>query len=234
MKKAIFLFDYTGIMAKPWADAGYLCYCFDGQHPLGVSKSNHENILNVGMWFDAYKTGESVDAIRLIVGEGVKFVFGFPECTDLTVAGARHFKSKEESNPAFQAEAVELARMVMYVGDSFDCPWALENPVGVMSSIWRKPDFNFNPCDYAGYLDEGDVHPIYPEIYPSRDRYNKSTCIWSGNGFNKPEVDRVEPIYKDNPGWKLCGGKSIKTKNIRSATPRGFAIATYKANSECN
>ena len=32
-KKAVFLFDYTGIMAKPWADAGYLCYCFDGQTP---------------------------------------------------------------------------------------------------------------------------------------------------------------------------------------------------------
>lgn len=31
-KKAVFLFDYTGIMALPWANAGYICYCFDGQH----------------------------------------------------------------------------------------------------------------------------------------------------------------------------------------------------------
>jgi len=58
MKKAVFLFDYTGIMAKPWADAGYLCYCFDGQHPLGVSKSDHPNILNVGMWFSNNLTSD--------------------------------------------------------------------------------------------------------------------------------------------------------------------------------
>lgn len=45
MKKAIFLFDYTGIMARPWADAGYLCYCFDGQHPEGVTLSDQHKKL---------------------------------------------------------------------------------------------------------------------------------------------------------------------------------------------
>ena len=34
---AIFLFDKTGNMAKPWADAGNLCYCVDIQHPKGES-----------------------------------------------------------------------------------------------------------------------------------------------------------------------------------------------------
>ena len=32
------------------------------------------------------------------------------------------------------------------------------------------------------------------------------------------------------PAWKL-GGKSLRTKNIRSATPRGFAKAVFAANS---
>ena len=36
--------------------------------------------------------------------------------------------------------------------------------------------------------------------------------------------------HKNNPGWKKCGGKSTRTKNIRSATPRGFAQAVFEAN----
>ena len=39
--KAIFLFDYTGIMAKPWIDAGYECWLFDGQHEPGVNRDRN-------------------------------------------------------------------------------------------------------------------------------------------------------------------------------------------------
>jgi len=223
MKKAIFLFDYTGIMAKPWADAGYLCYCFDGQHPKGVSKSEHPNILNVGMWFGTDGDEDTVIDIETITGPDVSFVFGFPECTDLTVAGAKHFKTKRDKDPMFQHKAMSLVYLTSELGEHLNCPWGLENPVGVISTMWRKPDFKFHPCDFGGYLPIDDVNPIYPEVYPGRDAYNKKTCIWSGNGFAQPEAKRVNPADKDNPGWKKCGGKSLKTKNIRSATPRGFA-----------
>lgn len=234
MKKAVFLFDYTGIMAKPWADAGYLCYCFDGQHDAGVETTNHPNILNVGMWFDVdgvYGQNDSdIEKIKAITGGDVNFVFGFPECTNLTVAGARHFESKRESDPRFQFKAMQLVYLVKNLGESLDCPWALENPVSVISTMWRKPDFSFHPCDYAEYLPVNDTHPLYPEVYPPRDMYNKNTCIWCGNGFIQPEKKRLEPLHKDNPGWKFCGGKSLRTKNIRSATPRGFAKAAFIAN----
>ena len=236
MKKAIFLFDYTGIMAKPWADAGYLCYCFDAQHDLGVSKSSHPNILNVGMWFgnetDSEQNNYNIQKIKTVVGNNVSFVFGFPECTDLTVAGARHFKSKAKVDPDFQAKAMQLVYLVRELAHDLGAKYALENPISVISSLWRKPDFKFNPCDYAGYLSEYDAHPLYPEIYPGRDLYNKNTCIWHGNGFIEPGKKRIEPLSKDNPGWKKCGGKSLKTKNIRSATPRGFSQAVFEANHE--
>ena len=53
-----------------------------------------------------------------------------------------------------------------------------------------------------------------------------------------PEARPVEPEkFQDRNGlnysalhWKL-GGKSLRTKNIRSATPRGFAQAVFAANS---
>lgn len=235
MKKAVFLFDYTNIMAKPWADAGYLCYCFDGQHPLGVSKSKHENILNVGMWFSNDVTGDvsgyDVDKIKAITGDDVCFVFGFPECTDLAVSGAAHFANKRDKNPAFQDEAMVLVRLVEGLGESYDCPWALENPISVISSMWRKPDFMFHPWEFGGYLPIDDKHPEYPEYIKARDAYPKKTCIWHGNGFVRPVNKPVDcdPGYSDQ--HKKLGGKSLKTKNIRSATPRGFAKAVFKANS---
>lgn len=235
MKKAIFLFDYTGIMAKPWADAGYLCYCFDGQHPEGVSKSEHANILNVGMWFSKDVSGcsvvDDINKITSVTGDDVSFVFGFPECTDLAVSGAAHFAKKREANPLFQDEAMMLFALVLSVSSSLDCPWGLENPISVASTLWRKPDFKFHPYEYGGYLPEDDIHPVYPEYIKPRDAYPKKTCIWSGNGFIMPEKI---PVYVD-PGFsdqhKKLGGKSLKTKNIRSATPRGFAKAVFEANS---
>lgn len=224
MKKAIFLYDYTGLMAKPWIDAGYECWCFDGQHEPGVRRDGLH--VKVGMWLHP----TSAEAIRLIVGHGVSFVFGFPECTDLTNAGTKHWERKRNENPDFQANAMALCDLVRMVGEAYNCPWAFENPIGALSTIYRKPDFIFHPCDYAGYLPEDDEHPVYPDVYPGRDLYNKNTCIWSGNGFVEPVKKRIEPLHKDNPGWRKCGGKSVRTKNIRSATPRGFAAAVFEAN----
>lgn len=236
MKKAIFLFDYTGIMAKPWADAGYLCYCFDGQHPQGVTKSDHPNILNVGMWFDnkfthlASMEKKQIEKIKSITGDDISFVFGFPECTDLSVSGAGHFEKKRLKNPKFQTEAMICVHLVRGLGVYLKCPWGLENPISVISSMWRKPDFKFHPYEYGGYLPKDDVHPVYPEYIKPRDAYPKKTCIWSGGGFIEPERKSVhcEPGFSDQ--HKKLGGKSLKTKNIRSATPRGFAMAVFLAN----
>lgn len=147
--KAIFLYDYTGFMAKPWLDAGYECWLFDGQHASGLTRDG--KLVRVGMWFCPDKTAEHAREIAQLVGPEVVFVFGFPECTHLTVAGARHFAAKGAANPEFQNEAVNLAKLVPAVADAAECRvWALENPVGVMSSLWRKPDFMFNPCDFGG------------------------------------------------------------------------------------
>lgn len=228
MKKAIFLYDRTGIMAKPWLDAGYECWCFDGQHEPGAARDG--NHVKVGVWFDAYLTANHANDIFKMVGNNVAFVFGFPECTDLAVSGAAHFAKKKAANPNFQVEASSLAKLVEMVANIYACPWGVENPVSVLSTLWRKPNFNFHPWEYGGYLPVGDTHPEYPEYIKPRDAYPKKTCIWCGNGFIEPERRSVivEPGYSDQ--HKKLGGKSLKTKNIRSATPRGFARAVFIAN----
>lgn len=229
-KRALFLYDKTGLAAKPWLDAGYECWLFDGQHTPGIWRSDTNPLLiRVGMWFYPDKIRGHVSQFLKMV-PSADIVIGFPECTDLSNAGNRWWDDKRRENPRFQENAVDLARLVQYVGEAFNCPWMFENPVGRMSTIYGPANFYFNPCDYGGYLPVNDVHPVYPLIYPGRDAYNKKTGIWHGNGFVKPPFKRVESLFRANPGWKFCGGKSLLTKNIRSCTPRGFARAIFEYN----
>lgn len=248
MKKAIFLYDYTGLMAKPWLDAGYECWCFDGQHEKGITRDGLH--VKVGMWFDANRADDHVMEIISMVGEGVELVFGFPECTYLSCSGAgwlyhpedKHLPTdKRRPHPMhpnrkqLRSDAVSLAKMVMDVGNAIGCPWALENPMSQLSTLWRKGDHVFHPCDFGGYLPDDDTNPQYPSNIPGRDRYKKTTWIWSGGGFAFPKKRPVDCAMLKGSEFVMgrndgLGGKSTKTKNIRSATPRGFALAVFEAN----
>lgn len=228
-KVAIFLYDYTGLMAQPWLAAGYECWLFDDQHPEGIHREG--NLVKVGMWFHHDQVDQHAADIAQMVGGQASFVFGFPDCTDLTNAGSKHWKKKAAVIPDFLERAVSLVLLVPKVAKAVKCEcWGAENPIGKLSTLWRKPDLIFDPCDYGGYLPEDDIHPIYPEVYPPRDAYNKGTCVWKGLDFKIPEKKFIHPLHKANPGWKKCGGKSTRTKNIRSATPRGWTFAAFEAN----
>lgn len=72
---------------------------------------------------------------------------------------------------------------------------------------------------------EPEFHPRMP----ARDGYTKKTCLWFGNGFIMPEK-RPVPHIGMFWGWAWLGGKSTKTKQLRSLTPRGFARALFEAN----
>ena len=241
MKKAIFLFDVTGLMARAWMKAGYDCYLFDGQHEAGVHTASFHDELGdryeyttVGMWFSNEVTGDvsllDIDKIKAIVGDGVEFIFGFPECTHLAVSGAAHFAKKRDANPFFQDEAMVLVHLTRRLAESYGCTWAFENPVSVISTLWRKPDFYFNPYEFGGYLPKDDIHPSYPEYIKPRDAYPKKTGIWHSKGFIRPTNKPVHVREGYSDQHNMLGGKSTKTKNIRSATPRGFAQAVFEAN----
>lgn len=153
----------------------------------------------------------------------------FPPCTDLAASGAKHWRSKAEKDRYFQAKAAVVLEQCRMIGELSGAKWFFENPNGAASGIFGRPSFSFDPSDYGGYLPEDDAHPDFPEYLPPRDAYKKSTNIWCGNDFVVPDVKPVASL-DHFPGWKLLGGKSAKTKQIRSATPRGFSIAVYEAN----
>lgn len=220
------LFDGSGLMAQPWAEAGHTCYCFNydgadhGDYARLGAKVEHENIHYINAWIDNKFDFEVAPDI----------IFAFPPCTDLAVSGAAHFVTKRKKNPTFQVEAVITCKVAARLAKKYNVPYMIENPVSVLSSLWRKPDYVFNPHEYGGYLPEDDTHPMFPDVIPARDAYVKKTCLWVGNGFDMPDVDEVAAGSVDNPGWAKLGGKSARTKTIRSLTPRGFAKAVYEAN----
>ena len=244
-KAVISLFDLTGAAVKPWADAGCQCFIFDMQHTeesIQQATTGHLYIRKVGG--DASTWAEPIR--QIFAAYDVAMLFAFPPCTNLATSGAGHFAAKAAANPSYRADAMELvylthdmANLNFPLEDApiHGVPFMIENPVSVISTEWRKPDYMFQPCDYGGYLPEDDVSP-FPSVIPARDAYTKKTCLWTGNGFVMPEAQPVEPekfqdknvLNYSGPAFKL-GGKSLRTKNIRSATPRGFARAVFLANS---
>lgn len=245
----ISLFDFTGVAVRPWAEAGYTCLCFDLQHTRDVlGRARGERVGKGSIHFipwdsdvpqAAHTVTQAVSNIRWLMSAPtlpVVMVYGFPVCTDLAASGALHWKRRLEADPHCQTRAVNRAKLCASIGDHYSAPYAIENPQGALGRLWRKHDHSFNPCDFGGYLPADDAHPLWPEYIAPRDAYKKRTLIWSGNGYRFPAKNGVEPevIKVGNKSgsrqWARLGGKSTKTKNIRSATPRGFALASFLAN----
>lgn len=195
------LCDYTGNFVKPWAEAGYECYCVDVQH--SIRKERVEGNIHY-VWGDVRSWAPPAR-------EGIAFVAAFPPCTHLAVSGARDFKTK---GLPLLADSLELFNACRVAAEWSGAPYFIENPVGALSSHHRKPDHIFDPCDYGGYLD------------PPGDAYTKKTCLWTGGGFVMPEKRHVFPTEGSRMHFVPPGpGRA----DVRSATPMGFARAVFEA-----
>ena len=227
------LYDYTGEAVKPWANAGYECFCYDIQH-TGETVDYPSGGRIHYVYADLHRLKTITDLYQEFRFKPVAFGMGFPVCTDLAVSGAGHFKRKRDKNPGFQDEAAEHAKRVGWLFEALGVPYFVENPVSVLATLWRKPNYSFQPYEYGGYISEFEAnHPRYPDYIAPRDAYSKKTCLWTGNGFKMPVQSPVLcESFGNSTQHRKLGGKSIKTKNIRSATPRGFALAVFHANSK--
>jgi hypothetical protein len=230
----ISLYDFTGEALKPWAEAGYTCHAFDIQHDEAGWVDHFDGGGSIRFHkSDLHNYGNIVALKEAFEDKNVVFGMAFPVCTDMAVSGAAHFKRKAERDPLFQIKAVSHAMRCGELFDALGCPYFVENPVSVLATKWRKPDHSFHPYEYGGYIhDDQAEHPRWPEYIAAKDAYPKKTCLWTGNGFVMPWTDPVQPEDGHSRQHKKLGGKSQRTKDIRSATPRGFATAVYEFNSQ--
>ena len=200
------LCDYTGVMVEPWIQAGYDAMIVDLQHPAGDGLTLTKNGMSVRCY------GGDVRKFLPPLAEYAA-VFAFPPCTNLAVSGARWFQDKGLDSLCDSLSIVEWCRRIC---EWSGAPWMLENPVSTISTYWRKPDFVFNPREFAGYLPD-----------PAPEAYTKKTCLWTGGGFRMPEPKPVEPVL-GSMMHKLPPSKD--RGNLRSVTPAGFARAVFEAN----
>lgn len=91
-------------------------------------------------------------------------LIAFPPCTHLCVSGAKHFAQKRLDGR--QAEGINFF-MALAI-NSFVNTIAIENPVGIMSTFYRKPDQIIQPYNFG-------------------DPVKKTTCLWL-NGFPKLQI----------------------------------------------
>ena len=94
-------------------------------------------------------------------------IIAFPPCTDLAVSGARHF-AKKRADGRQQASIDFFMKFANAHCDMI----AIENPVGIMSTHFRKPDQIINPWQFG-----------HPET--------KKTCLWLKNLQPLEETENV-------------------------------------------
>lgn len=140
----------------------------------------------------------------------------FPPCTDLAVSGARHFERKIADGS--QAKSIEF---FMALANCNIPKIAIENPIGIMSGKWRKPDQIIQPWQFG-------------------DKAQKSTCLWLKN---LPKLVPTEIVDKGEffeftskkgekkrmPMWYYKALQDAKTpeqrRTLRSKTFQGIAKA---------
>jgi hypothetical protein len=130
-----------------------------------------------------------------ILNSGWDLMLAHPPCTHLAVSGARWFKNKKSE----QQEAICFFAYLLQAPIEKIC---IENPIGIMSTLYRKPDQIIQPWQFG----HGET---------------KATCLWQKNlPLLKPTnivSGREAKVHKCPPSpdrWK-----------IRSRTYQGIADA---------
>lgn len=204
-KVVISLFDKTGAWSQPWRDAGYDVYQFDIQSGDGVETFG----INMGDVTN-FDTQFFNDFFGSFEGRDIHAVLAATPCTDFASSGSSHFESKDAAGTT--AFSVSLGRIALATIEYFKpAVWSMENPTGRIERLVGMPKWaaSFDPWHFG-------------------EDYTKKTMLWGRMNGDMP-IAPTEPTA----GTKMhdqYGGKSIATKNARSVTPEGFALAFFMAN----
>jgi len=143
-------------------------------------------------------------------------MIAFPPCTDLAVSGARHFERKIADGS--QAKSIQFFMDVINANVE---KIVVENPIGIMSRLYRKPNQIIQPWQFG-------------------DKAQKSTCLWLKNLNELQPTNIVEKgeFYeftskkaekKRMPMWYYKALQEAKTpeqrRTLRSKTFQGIADA---------
>ena len=164
-----------------------------------------------------------------VINQGWDLMIAHPPCTFLTGSGVQWLSNPEDRelpfedrrpHPKYPNRRKDMLDSVEFVKALYNAPIeriAVENPVGLLSSRWKKPNQIVQP-------------------YMFGDEATKSTCLWLKNlPLLVPTniVGKGDRIFfassKSHPKWYADALKNAKTKEerqtLRSKTFEGMANA---------
>lgn len=141
-------------------------------------------------------------------------IIAHPPCTRLCNSGQRWLYWGDEEYRNRKKKEQDEAIVFFMVFVNADCDKiAIENPSGIMSTKYRKPDQSYNPYDFEGETE------------------CKKTCLWL-KGLaplqptqNLPKEQRTQGIWKAHFDGKAYAWNNPETAKLRSKTPMGVAKA---------
>lgn len=201
------------IELRKLGNEAYSCDLLDcsGNHPEWHIKKDVTLLLNGNCIFS------TVDGVEHEISGKWDMIIAFPPCTYLTVTGNRWFNYEKYGDKAIQRmlDRNDAIKFFMRIANA-DCDRiAIENPVGIMSTQWRKPDQIIQPYQYG-------------------EAYEKRTCLWlKGLPMLSPTKivetpDRIQfKSGKTMAKWYVEAGNLSKEQRalVRSKTFPGIAKA---------
>lgn len=207
-KLIISIYDYTGNWVQDYIDNGYPVFLWDKEKEGDICERFCQLMQDVEIAKEEYP------------GLYVHGMFFAPPCQVITKSSNRFWNNRylqpfedEDERAVFENPTVlaqTLVEMSLHAVDVFKPNfWVLENPPGRMETLvpkiapYRK--MTFHPHEFG-------------------DPYKKQTVLWGEFNTNLPRTP-VLPLLKDHIA-NMSGNRA----RARSATPRGFAKAFFKAN----
>lgn len=142
-------------------------------------------------------------------------ILAHPECTRLTVAANKYYKPEYADRfPTIHQDREDAVEFFMQCINLPAKHIAVENPIGIMSTRYRKPDQVVQPWWFG-------------------DPERKGTCLWLKNLPKLYKTNPVEPVIIKHASGKTDGRLHFETlklpkeerRKVRSKTFLGFGRA---------
>lgn len=220
--KVLVACEESQVVCKAFREKGHEAYSCDivecsGGHPEWHILGDCLKVIN-----PIYIENQPFIKFRTADGVAHKFlgkwdlIIAHPPCTRLCTTSQRwlYFGDKEYRSQKIQEQQKAIVFFMLIA--CADCEKiAIENPQGIMSTAYRKPDCSYNPYDFEG---ETEI---------------KKTCLWL-KGLEPlkptrktplPKEERTHGIFKSHFGGKVYAWGSKECSRLRSITPEGVALA---------
>jgi hypothetical protein len=143
-----------------------------------------------------------------IINDGWDAMIAFPPCTHLAVSGARHFEQKRKDGR--QQEGIDFFMAMINAPIKHI---AVENPMGIMSTIYKKPSQIIQPYFFG-------------------DEAQKTTCLWLKN-LPLLYHNRTPNLFDTDITHVGKGDmiEFISKKGVKKSQPKWYADA-FKLNAD--